>query len=154
MPKNIIIFDLDGTIANCDHRRYLVDPTNPNFPGKKDWDRFADLSIHDTPNGHVHIVYTQLSRHKWGYDMVIWSGRDERMREKTVAWLKDCGIDDYLELRMRPHGDHTPDNELKQRWLDEVGKESVLMVFDDRDRMVEMWRSNGIPCFQVAKGDF
>jgi hypothetical protein len=30
----------------------------------------------------------------------------------------------------------------------------VLCVFDDRDKVVKMWRENGINCFQVAPGDF
>jgi len=28
------------------------------------------------------------------------------------------------------------------------------VVFDDRDRVVKMWRENGIRCFQVAEGNF
>jgi hypothetical protein len=28
------------------------------------------------------------------------------------------------------------------------------LVFDDRSRVVEMWRKNGIKCFQVAEGNF
>lgn len=35
-----------------------------------------------------------------------------------------------------------------------VGIERVLCAYDDRDRVVVMWRAEGIPCFQVAPGDF
>jgi hypothetical protein len=28
------------------------------------------------------------------------------------------------------------------------------VVFDDRDGVVQMWRDNGIPVVQVAKGNF
>ena len=28
------------------------------------------------------------------------------------------------------------------------------LAFDDRDRVVAMWREEGVPCFQVAPGDF
>ena len=31
---------------------------------------------------------------------------------------------------------------------------NVLGVFEDRDRVVKMWRDLGITCFQVAEGDF
>jgi hypothetical protein len=47
-----------------------------------------------------------------------------------------------------------PDNDLKQMWLDTIGVDKVAMVFDDRNQVVDMWRSNGLTCFQVAKGDF
>jgi hypothetical protein len=29
-----------------------------------------------------------------------------------------------------------------------------MCTFDDRDKVVKMWRDNGIICFQVAPGDF
>jgi len=28
------------------------------------------------------------------------------------------------------------------------------MAFDDRNRVVATWRANGVPCAQVAEGDF
>lgn len=34
------------------------------------------------------------------------------------------------------------------------GKYNVMGVFDDRDRVVEMWRSIGLTCFQVDYGKF
>lgn len=44
--------------------------------------------------------------------------------------------------------------ELKAQWLAEYGKEKVYLVFDDRSSVVEMWRAQGLPCFQVAPGNF
>ena len=35
-----------------------------------------------------------------------------------------------------------------------IGKDNVAMVFDDRQQVVDMWRYNGLTCFQVADGDF
>jgi hypothetical protein len=57
---------------------------------------------------------------------------------------------------MRPQGSHTPDDVLKKAWLDELQAEgkSVMCVFDDRDKVVKMWRDNGITCMQVNYGDF
>ena len=55
---------------------------------------------------------------------------------------------------MRPLKDFTPDDVLKQLWLDNIGKDNVLCTFDDRKKVVDMWRNNGITCFQVADGDF
>jgi hypothetical protein len=65
-------------------------------------------------------------------------------------------LDESL-LTMRPAGDYTPDDVLKQRWLDamlEEDRRRLIAVFEDRDRMVKMWRANGVPCFQVADGEF
>jgi hypothetical protein len=48
------------------------------------------------------------------------------------------------------------DDDLKQGWLDTLftNKEDVFAVFDDRNKVVDMWRSNGLNVFQVAEGDF
>jgi hypothetical protein len=60
---------------------------------------------------------------------------------------------------MRPAtggGMFTPDDILKEAWLREQfpDKNNILCVYDDRDKVVAMWRRNGISCFQVAPGDF
>ena len=56
---------------------------------------------------------------------------------------------------MRPQNHlYLPDNDLKQMWLDNIGKDNVAMVFDDRNQVVDMWRQNGLTCFQVADGNF
>jgi hypothetical protein len=50
----------------------------------------------------------------------------------------------------------TSDDILKEEWLNQEfpDKQNLLCVYDDRDKVVAMWRRNGIPCFQVAPGDF
>jgi hypothetical protein len=49
-----------------------------------------------------------------------------------------------------------PDDQLKKRWLDQLfpKKEEILCVFDDRDKVVRMWRDNGLTCLQVGEGNF
>ena len=52
--------------------------------------------------------------------------------------------------------DHCNDDELKLRWLKYAmeARQAPDLVFEDRRRVVEMYRSQGITCFQVADGDF
>jgi len=48
-----------------------------------------------------------------------------------------------------------PDEILKKQMLDTfVDKDDVLMCVDDRQKVVDMWRAEGLTCFQVAPGDF
>ena len=52
-----------------------------------------------------------------------------------------------------------PDDKLKQRWLDDLfpidsKRLDIVCVFDDRDKVVDMWRKNGLTCMQVAPGNF
>ncbi len=56
---------------------------------------------------------------------------------------------------MRPkHMKFVDDAELKREWLHELGKDSVFLVVDDRKKVVDMWRKEGMDVWQVAEGDF
>ena len=146
----IVIFDLDGTLALIDDRRDLATKDN----GKFDWDVFFNpdnISL-DLPNQPVIDMANLLS--KQGFRIFILSGRSDVTHQATVNWLNDNGIWwDHLVMRPQNHL-YLPDNDLKQMWLDSIGKDNVAMVFDDRQQVVDMWRQNGLTCFQVADGDF
>ena len=44
---------------------------------------------------------------------------------------------------------------MKKEMLDTfVDRNDVLMTVDDRQKVVDMWRAEGLTCFQVAPGDF
>ena len=146
----IVIFDLDGTLALIDDRRDLATKDN----GKFDWDVFfnPDNINLDLPNQPV-IQMTNIL-HKQGFRIFILSGRSDVTHQVTVDWLNDNGVWwDHLVMRPQNHL-YLPDNDLKQMWLDSIGKDNVAMVFDDRNQVVDMWRQNGLTCFQVADGDF
>ena len=146
----IVIFDLDGTLALIDDRRDLATKDN----GKFDWDVFFNpdnISL-DLPNQPVIDMANLLS--KQGFRIFILSGRSDVTHQATVNWLNDNGIWwDHLVMRPQNHL-YLPDNDLKQMWLDSIGKDNVAMVFDDRQQVVDMWRDNGLTTFQVDKGDF
>ena len=146
----IVIFDLDGTLTLIDDRRDLATKDN----GKFDWDVFFNpdnISL-DLPNQPVIDMANLL--HKQGFRIFILSGRSDVTHQATVNWLNDNGIWwDHLVMRPQNHL-YLPDNDLKQMWLDSIGKDNVAMVFDDRNQVVDMWRQNGLTCFQVADGDF
>lgn len=141
-----IVFDLDGTLALIEHRRHFVQN------GNHMWAEFYEACDQDEPNNPVISILKTLRLY---HHIEIWSGRSEAVRGKTEAWLARYGIID-VTLRMRKEGDYTPDEQLKKRWLDEAMAErcTIDLVFDDRDKVVAMWRKNGIVCAQVAPGDF
>lgn len=145
------IFDLDGTLANLKHRYHFIEGEN------KDWDAFYDACDKDTPiketiNLLINLYYADNN-------IIVLSGRSDAVKEKTMKWLKDNLNDDILfALYMRKAGDHRPDVEVKQEWLDEWlkhhKKEEISGVFEDRKQVVDMWRSNKIICYQVAEGNY
>ncbi len=144
-----VVFDLDGTMADIDHRLHVVQGE------KQNWDLFFELCHEDEPIPEIIAVCQAM--HRMGHYIEIWSGRKERCRAKTEAWLEAHGVP-YYELQLRPDGDERPDTELKEEWLLKqrripMGVEPDL-VFDDRRRLVDMWRRNGIRCCHVAEGDY
>lgn len=136
-----VIFDLDGTLANIDHRTHFV------RNGRRDRDSFFRECVNDL--GVSHVIETFHAHLFSGHKVRIWSGRSDIVRAETEAWLSDMGIDPRYLQHMRADGDNTPDVELKRHWLSLADPRPDL-VYDDRQRVVDMWRAEGVPCFQVT----
>lgn len=154
--KPLYIFDLDGTLALIEHRRHFVERPRD----QQDWDGFYRACYEDRPN-HPIIEIMETLR-DGGAELWIFSGRSDEVRKKTILWLaKFTGFSiTELEgplLQMRKAGDFTPDDILKKQWFDfmlQDDKDRLECVFDDRDRVVKMWRKAGVTCLQVANGEF
>ena len=168
MKKNTIIFDLDGTLANIDKRKEFATKSN----GKLDWDVFfssSNIKL-DVPNEPV-VKMAQMFAEN-GFNVVIFSGRNDRSFHTTRSWLTHNRIP-FQKLIMRPDkflnwGDKIasgniatqemrfmPDEILKKHMLDLfVDIDDVFLVVDDRNKVVKMWRDLGLSVFQVAEGDF
>lgn len=142
-----IIFDIDGTLADCTHRVHWV----TNRP--KNWAEFDAGIPNDEP--YEDIIY--LNRLFFGLDhrIAIVTGRSDRQRQATEEWLERYSVR-YHTLRMRKDGDYRQDSLVKSDILDELIAEGwdPKMVFDDRQSVVDMWRQRGIRCLQVNPGDF
>lgn len=145
--RPLYIFDLDGTLADISHRRHFVE----NKANR--WTEFYAACTKDAPNRPVILTAQALAGDN---EIWIFSGRSDEVWPQTRSWLLFNSVP-YDHLQMRPEGDYTPDDVLKKQWLDNMlvdDRERLVAVFEDRDRMVRMWRAAGVPCFQVAPGDF
>jgi hypothetical protein len=162
--KPLYIFDLDGTLALTEHRQHILD--NKDDPQR--WQRFFAACVNDQPNEPV--IRTLNTLRAAGAECWIWSGRSDEVKAQTVEWLQRHGcmgsprnvlwawpFGAPERFRMRKAGDFTPDEDLKRGWLAEMEPPELARltaVFDDRDKVVAMWRAAGVPCFQVAPGAF
>lgn len=144
----LICFDLDGTLANIEHRLDYV-RSKP-----KNWKAFDAGIPNDKVNRPVAEVFISMMAMK--HTIVLASGRNERSREATEDWLRKNSLNAYEKLYMRKAGDFRSDDIVKQEILDQIiadyGKKPD-MVFDDRPRVVRMWRDNGIFVFNVYQGE-
>jgi hypothetical protein len=138
-PKTWIV-DIDGTLAIKGDR------------GPFDWQRVGE----DTPNRVVILIIRALQAA--GYEICYVSGRKEECRKLTLSWLNlHVSTTHTDDLFMRPDDDNRPDDILKQEIYEKYLKSRyhVLGVFDDRDKVVLMWREElGLSCLQVAPGNF
>lgn len=57
---------------------------------------------------------------------------------------------------MRPEGDIRKDSIVKREIFENYIRDyyNIQFVLDDRNQVVEMWRSLGLKCLQVQEGDF
>ncbi len=163
--KDVILCDLDGTLADVNHRLHFIN--NPDGTKKtrkeSDWDSFHTECINDAPNRDVIEIMESLIRGAWmgcnicgSYERKVYflSGRNDVVRAETVDWLQRHVHEDwdYDELLvMRKNGDFRPDTEVKLEMVQELGltPDDVLCILDDRQCVVDMWRANGFRCLQV-----
>ena len=150
MTNKVCIFDLDGTISLCDHRLKYIRGE------KKDWDTFFKECINDKVNEFIAI----LMRNLWyDYKIIVISGRSEDVRKETLDWFRKHRIP-FAKMYMRPHNNFTSDDILKKELMLQAQKEmnftkeDVLCIFEDRNKVVKMWRDLGYTCFQVRDGDY
>lgn len=140
--EGAFIFDIDGTLAH-------IDPANPRdiYDGSRVYQDLLDQS--------VSVVYNSL--YEWDFQTLIVSGRDEKYRDVTEKWLYDNKVY-YDRLYMRSEGDTRHDATVKYEIARDILKDYYVEgVFDDRSRVVQMWRTVGFKTFQVAdwiKSDF
>lgn len=152
--KNIIICDIDGTLCTDEHRNHLLQAE----PRK--WDEYFDLCHLDPP---VEAVIQTLQAFDCkrsdpvsgkDYYIHLMTARVDTVKQKTLDWLKKHDVP-FDTITFRPADSRVQDNVLKTMWADALGgPDRVLFVLEDRQRVVDAWRSAGYICFQVSPGNF
>jgi hypothetical protein len=139
MPDDAIswvIFDIDGTVADCRHRQSHVTKVVP------DWESFFAASDIDGPlTEGVALAFEHAAD---GH--LLWlTGRPERYRDVTVAWLQDQGLP-TTHLHMRPDDDMRPEAVFKAERIQQLAADrDILLIVDDDDLVVAALRQAGWP---------
>lgn len=149
--KDAVICDLDGTLYDARERQ-----RTHLLSGKKDFDAFHRAAENDQPHFWCAQLIQAMRNH--GFTIIFSSGRDDTFREQTEKWIaRHLGwkVDQYV-LHMRPAGDYTADDAMKEGWLTTkiLPHYRVLFAIDDRKRVADMWRRNGITCLHCDDGNF
>ncbi len=135
LPKAVIC-DLDGTLALLNR--------NPYDASNCDKDELND------PVANIVKTFKEA-----GHQIVLVSGRSDEFKPQTLVFLEKNKIP-YDALLMRRAADKRKDSEVKLEIYEQQIKDKYYIdfVLDDRNQVVDMWRSLGLVCCQVAPGDF
>ena len=157
----LIIFDIDGTIANCEHRMHHIMPVPSHDPVtgrkvQKRFDRFHRDCVDDTPIPAVVDIYKRYVADP-EVTVVLLTGRPYSARQDTVDWFVKHDLSGYDQLFTKfEDQDYMPDKEQKPLVADLVEAEygrPVDMVFEDRARVVQMWKDRGTFVINVDQND-
>jgi len=142
----VIVFDIDGTVANNKHRSHWV------MSKPKNWKAYNATMADD-------IVYEDVAWLVKSFaddnDIIFATGREEVYRDTTLAWMDANGIP-YHALYMRQEKDYRPDNIVKVEILNIIRRYwgEPFIWFDDRQQVVDAIRAEGVRVLQVAPGSF
>lgn len=164
------------TLRTVDYYRIPEDPTLPkcvicDLDGTAAWMNGRspfDYTKVDTDNADFRMVQLLTALAEQDVHIVFLTGREgsDECREHTIMWIKKFfghlksqkldGVSYKWTLIMRPQNDYRPDNIIKKELFDKhvAGKYDPICVFEDRDKVVKMWRDTGLLCCQVNYGDF
>ncbi|GAA2461112.1 hypothetical protein ACFPFX_19265 [Streptomyces mauvecolor] len=122
----LAVFDLDGTLADSSHRQRFLDRR------PRDWDAFFAAAPADPPLAEG----VALCREAAGdCEVVYLTGRPERCREDTLAWLAEQGLPDGA-LHMRRNDDRRPARVTKLQILRGLGRGREIRMLVDDDELV------------------
>ena len=140
-----VVFDLDGTLADCGWRRHLVTGAHRDYA--KFHAGIPDDPVNEWCRRLIRSMYTV------GHYVVLVSARPKEHEFATRRWLEKHAVPFKALYLLRSDGS-TPDAELKTAWAKDFGVESILFVVDDRKKVADAWRALGLVCLHCAEGDY
>ena len=146
-PSKAVIIDLDGTVANIDHRLHFINKT------PKDWEGFNADILTDEPKQSIIDIINAIAFS--GVEVLVVTGRFQLLHAQTVSWLLKHRVS-FDIIFMRANGDYRADHIIKKEIYENKIKNyyDVQAVFEDRNTVVAMWRELGLTCLQVQQGDY
>lgn len=154
--RPVVICDVDGTVANLEHRKFLLEK------GTKNWHMFFGLVTLDAPIEKTITLVRELALEN---DIWVVSGRPDfhvegddvhRTGDDTVTWLHTHNVP-FKHIFMRKVNDHRPDTEVKRDILEHeilknISLDQIKCVVDDRPSVIRMWKEQGLTVIDVGDG--
>ncbi len=146
--NKVIVFDIDGTVANNKHRSHWV------MSKPKNWKAYNATMADDTLYEDVAWLYNNFYEQE-NTTMIFATGREAVYHGVTLQWLIDRALFHH-DLYMRNKEDYRSDYIVKVEILNKIRRTwgEPFMWFDDRQQVVDAIRAEGVRVMQVAPGDF
>lgn len=144
--RPVVVFDLDGTLADTRHRAHLIAKGGDADP---DWHAYSLACPNDTPIAGAVELARLLDN--LGCSIVLVSGRSDAAYDETVGWLDVHGVP-YDALHMRAAGDHRPNEVIKAELAVALSLEAAIALWvDDYPTAVDALTAASIPALLVAR---
>ncbi|MFG3288215.1 hypothetical protein ACGF3G_05325 [Streptomyces sp. NPDC048179] len=124
--RPIAVFDIDNTLADTAHRQRFLERK------PRDWDAFFAAAPHDPPIAEG-VALAVASAEEC--EIVYLTGRPERCRRDTLAWLVGHGLPEG-RVHMRRNGDRRPARHTKLEILRRLAERREVRVLVDDDELV------------------
>lgn len=137
----LAVFDLDGVLADVRHRLHHLERQ------PKDWESFFREAVRDPVHPEGVALVTESAQ---DCEVVYVTGRPERCRRDTVAWLKEHGLPEG-RLSMRRGRDRRPARMAKPELLAELAAgRPVAVVVDDDLEVCDAYEQAGWPVLRAT----
>jgi hypothetical protein len=135
--NEVVLVDLDGTIASTGHRYHLAPTTDP----ESSWSAYAQACVDDIPIASVIKLVRMLYPH---YLVHIISGRDGSAWEQTVEWLSLHEVP-FDRLTMRSPGNEDSNADIKVKYANGLKAEGLcpVLLLDDWSDTIDAMHSAG-----------
>jgi len=148
---DVVVCDLDGTLAKIDHRLHWVRNEDKK---ERNWKKFFDEMYLDEVNEWCRTLLVNMSNN----NMIIYAtGRPGEYMDITREWLVDNRLAfSGFELYSRLEGDYRADTQIKEIILEFeiLPRYGILFVVDDRPSVCRMWRERGVTVLQCQDKEF
>ena len=138
--QKLVLCDIDGTVANNDHRQNLLKEFN-------DWDKFFSLLKDDEP---IQVIIEMVKQKVESNNHLIFlTGRPEKYREITEDWLSRY-FDDGFCLLMRKDGDLRNKIIVKEEIFNEnFKKKQIKACFENDPELIQLWQKLGLNVIDI-----
>jgi phosphoglycolate phosphatase-like HAD superfamily hydrolase len=155
MPDDLtpaFLVDIDGTLANTDHRMHLL-PQGDNSDDPAAWQKFHSQLHLDKPYLRVFDFVKRQAREAKLAPVII-TGRPMDFSELSNRWLVNNNLLPHFSIYRRPDNSKV-DTEYKADALRRLRHEGYwpVVAIDDQPDILNVWRQHNIKtCYLANKG--